>query len=65
MTEFGIFNDEGCVECGFYSRKEAEQTLRSNYDEDDELEVHAICHDHPEQIAEFCEECNQEDLEEE
>ena len=61
MREFGLFNDGGCVEAGFFSRQEAEEALRTRYSEEDGLEVAAICPDHPEQEDAFCEECNAEE----
>lgn len=64
-TEFGLFNDEGCVEAGFYSAEEARQAMETRYTGDDELEVEEICPDHPEQPRCGCEECDAEELAEE
>ena len=58
--EYGLFWDEGCVESGMYSEEEAKEALL-RYSEEDGLEIHIICPEHPEQIAEFCEECNCDD----
>jgi hypothetical protein len=54
MTEFGLFNDEGCVEAGFYSQAEAE---RANVNAEDDLSVHEICPDHDYQERDTCEDC--------
>jgi len=62
-TEYGIFIDEGCVESGFYSREEAEAAVVDRYD-GEEVWIDAICHEHPEQPADKCEECHAEDVEE-
>ncbi len=49
MQQFGIFSDESAdwteeeaVECGFYTKEEAETALHTRYHEDDELVVHVI-----------------------
>jgi len=55
--EFGIFNDEGCVEGGFYSRDEAEAARTVRYAEDDDCHVSRCCPEHPEEEAETCENC--------
>jgi hypothetical protein len=60
VTEYGIFNDEGCVESGFYSREEAEAAVIERYP-DDTTSVCSICPDHPEQAHDTCEECNTEE----
>lgn len=59
MTEYGIFNDEGCVEAQFYSREEAEAAIADRYTDetDDDLEIHEVCPDHEEQRRDVCEEC--------
>jgi hypothetical protein len=56
MIEYGLFNDEGCVEAGFYSKEEAER-LSVLYDPEDELVIHEICPDHDEQAKDTCEAC--------
>lgn len=53
MTEFGLFNDEGCVEAGFYSEAEA----RAAIDDEDELTAREICPEHEEQARDTCEDC--------
>lgn len=60
-TEFGLFNDEGCVANQFYSRHEAEAFMLTEYEEDDELHVAEICPEHEEQERDTCEECNAEE----
>lgn len=56
MRELGIFNDEGCIERGFYT-PEAAEAIRGTYEEADELRVRELCHDHEEQPADACESC--------
>jgi hypothetical protein len=60
-TEFGLFNDEGLVENGFYSPEAAREALDTRYSGDDELEIEEICPDHPEQPRCGCEECDSEE----
>lgn len=55
--EYGIFNDEGCVERQFWSSGEAAEFIADNYDEEDGLEVRELCPDHDEQPYDACEEC--------
>lgn len=62
MTEYGIFNDEGCVERGYWSEKAA-QAAADGYDPDDEVYADALCSEH-EQPYDFCDECVGEDEEE-
>lgn len=57
MTEFGLFNDEGCVEAGFFSKQEAELARTERYSPEDELDVLKMCPEHDLQPAAFCEEC--------
>ena len=64
-TEFGLFNDEGCVEAGFYSVEEAAKASAECYSEEDELMIEEICPDHPEHAKHSCELCNAEEEEEE
>lgn len=61
MTEWGVFNDEGCTDV-FDTRQEAEDKASEYKAEDDGyyadlISVHAICPDHEEQPQAFCEEC--------
>ena len=62
MTEHGVFNDEGCIDRGFYSLKDAEAAVRE-YRKDGDEHVHAavLCGEHDEQPADSCEECWAED----
>ncbi len=61
----GIFNTDGeMYEDEFYTRKEAMEAIADRYSDEDDLEIHLVCSEHPEQIAEFCEFCNCEDDEE-
>lgn len=64
-TEFGIFNDEGCIEGGMFSRAEAEARLVEMGDEGEGCHVAECCIEHPESEREHCEECNAEEAEEE
>lgn len=64
MQEYGLFNDEGLVEGGFWSRDEAFDAMTSEYDPDDGLEVHEVCPDHPEQPKLCCWRCEAEGGEE-
>lgn len=57
MIEFGLFNDEGCVERQFYTRRDAEEARDTRYEPEDELTVHELCPDHEEQPKISCEEC--------
>lgn len=60
MTEYGIFNDEGLIEDGFFSYEEA-SFVADGYDKDENAHVLEICPDHPEHANSSCEECNAED----
>lgn len=62
MTEYGLFNDEGCVESQIYSLDEANERL-GEYDEEDDLYISEVCPHHPGQEADFCEDCEEEDEE--
>lgn len=61
MTHYGLFNDEGLVEGDFASLGEAEAALKSRYTADDDLHVAAQCHEHPEEEADFCASCLDEE----
>lgn len=63
MTEYGLFNDEGCVEAGFYSLDEAHEARDERYSED-ELVVMQMCPEHEEQSYFACEDCLAEEEEE-
>lgn len=54
--EYGIFSDEGLLEAGFFSRKEADTALEEFYALDD-AHVGEVCHDHPNHERETCEPC--------
>lgn len=60
MREWGLFNDEGCVEAGFYSEGQAVIARDTHYDEEDGLTVREVCPDHEEQPLIGCEECGNE-----
>lgn len=57
MTEYGLFNDEGCVGRQLYSEADAEAAITDRYSPEDELTVKALCPVHEEQAADYCEEC--------
>ena len=58
-TEYGVFNDEGCVERDFWTRSDAERAARERYG-NDAVRVCAVCVEH-EEPADACEECDAED----
>lgn len=60
MPEYGLFNDEGLVEDGFYTLEDAEKALK-DYDTDDDLRVFEVCPEHEEEPKLFCEKCNPEE----
>lgn len=66
-TEYGIFNDEGCVERQFYRHSDAETAIAENYDRDDNLRIEEMCPDHAddEQPRDGCELCAEEEEQEE
>ena len=59
MIEYGIFNDEGCLERQFYTFDAARSAAVTRYGGEDEVTVEALCHDHAddEQPANGCELC--------
>jgi hypothetical protein len=57
MDEYGLFNDEGCVEAGIWSMSEAQQRL-ADYNPGDDLHISIICPEHSEQEKDTCEECS-------
>ena len=61
-TEWGIFNDEGCIEASMWSEKEAQTELAKYYiDGERGLTVSEICPDHEEQMQGACDICDTED----
>jgi hypothetical protein len=62
--EYGIFNDEGCVEGGFASEAEAKAAIEDRYSDEDDLHVAEACHNHPEHEKESCEDCEADDEDE-
>jgi hypothetical protein len=61
-TEYGIFSDEGCLECGFYSESKARIAARgSEYADEPDVYVAEMCPDHEEQPRDTCEECFTDD----
>lgn len=57
MTEYGVFNDEGCIASQYYSEDSALEALESEFSEEPWGYVSAICEDHEEQPKYECEEC--------
>jgi len=58
---FGLFSDEGLVEGDFMTEQDAYDAIADRYDEEDELEVLEVCHDHEDQPSHCCEECYSEE----
>jgi hypothetical protein len=63
--EFGIFNSEGCIESGLWSRAEAEARMTEAYSEETDVRVAVICTDHEEEESGRCEKCDAEESAEE
>jgi len=59
--EYGLFNDEGLVEGGFYDRELARMAIDTHYDPEDGLTIEEICPDHPEHARHGCDECRAEE----
>lgn len=55
MIEYGLFNDEGCVEAQFYSKEKAQEALAA-YDPEDGLHVAEVCPEHEGEERDSCEE---------
>lgn len=58
-TEYGIFNDEGLLEDGFFSEAEAQMIASSEYSEDN-VTVLALCPDHEGRPSLGCEQCDED-----
>lgn len=59
-TQYGIFNDEGCIEANLWSKDQAEAALDLWVEEGEDredLSIEALCPDHEEQPKDGCEEC--------
>ena len=61
MIEYGIFNDEGCIARGFWSRSEALADLLTYPEDEGTLTIEALCPVHDEQPERYCEDCNEEE----
>lgn len=59
MPEFGLFNDEGCVEAQLYSIAKAQRALAA-YSSEDDLHIAEVCPEHEGHERDFCEECEDE-----
>ena len=60
MREWGLFNEEGCIEASFFTLTEALATAEKCYAQEDDLHIAETCPDHAEQEKEFCELCDEE-----
>lgn len=68
MTEYGLFNDEGCLEAQMYSPEEAEarrQEYIAEGEHPDDVTAKEICPDHEGQPKDSCEECFADEPEDE
>lgn len=64
MPEWAVFNDEGCVERGFYGQSDAEaMAAEFRAQGDQHAKAAEMCpdHDYEEQPLYGCEYCSQED----
>lgn len=57
MANYGVFNDEGCIESGFNSRDEALQAQQQTY-ADDDTHVAEVCSEHEGYERYYCDICN-------
>ena len=58
MTEWGVFNSEGCLVRQIWDRDEAVAVLNGPlYAEEPGAYVDEICSEHDEEPATYCEEC--------
>lgn len=60
-AEWGLFNDEGCVERGLWSEQEADRRRGFAYNAEDDLRIEELCPDHDEQPLNGCEDCGSEE----
>jgi hypothetical protein len=61
MPEYGVFNDEGCLDSGYTTLDKAEASAVDFREQGDEYaKASEICPEHEEQPAEGCEECGDE-----
>jgi hypothetical protein len=59
---WGVFSDEGQISGPFFSFTAAEAArIQDDPDGESDLVIRACCHDHPEQPADGCEECDNDD----
>ena len=60
--EYGVFNDEGLIDSGFYSKSDA-IAAASRYVSEGDLwaSAHPICEYHEDEVATHCEKCNSEE----
>lgn len=60
LTEYGLFNDEGCLDAQMYSAEEAERRRQKYIDggeHPDDVVVKEMCPDHEGEAKDDCEEC--------
>jgi hypothetical protein len=66
MIEYGIFNDEGCIDREFYTYRSAQIALAAYYAAGGRfLSIEELCPEHDEQPKDGCEECDAEEDEDE
>jgi hypothetical protein len=58
--EYGVFNDEGCLERGFYTEAAARAALERRYADEPGGYAAPLCPEHDEQPNDRCEECQHE-----
>jgi len=62
MPEYGVFNDEGCIDSGYITYERAEKVAADFRAQGDEYaKASEICPEHEEQPAADCEECGNSD----
>jgi len=57
-AELGIFNDEGCLDRGFYTAEAADEALRTTYHEEPGAYRAEMCPDHDEEPRDSCPRCH-------
>lgn len=63
--EYGVFNDEGLLESGFFTKEEAAMAAAQKYPEEKHVYIALVCQIHEEQEAAHCEKCDENDEDEE
>lgn len=60
-VQYGIFNDEGCMENGTFDVAKANTILVERYHPEDDCRVSECCVDHDEEEAGSCQHCDCEE----